>query len=526
MELMNELTIKSTVPKIIETPNHFIMNTQVYDKQTLKPIPMKFSMPVLNNYSSMILDTSVHDVTKEQTTLLARDCQRIGNYKNIIKDKFDPNVFYLIAKWNSYDSQVILRIREDNKEYIIEKQLVSNQFGNTEWTNKGDFKILYETDTDFIFEYKGDYYGHTEGHSHTCYTLGKLNKKTFTPTYYLTNNRNYINQTYLLEQSNDIGYILRYSYNTFLVYKVNTSSNILSQIGNTITTGGKNLGSNPVKIGDYYYFLTDINDTEKGRRYAFNKLKLNTIDDTIAYETIEISNYDNYKMDSLDTATAMNFDYRTYHQLQTFEKNGVTYISCTIYGYPNSFVSLGQHKHVLFKVTGNTIEIIHIVPLTDGCKGVLYLNEDYSKPIFVMSNSCLFYSFDATNQKLVNTFKIGGVFIVVGFDSLGRFIVQHTNGTIEILTDTNACILQADFAEELYDKDNASKIDTTVSFYAKNFLDEYLETNVKLTLTGPVVFKENNEKTLVISTLKTGLRTVPVTITGYGNIEVIITQNT
>ena len=95
-----------------------------------------------------------------------------------------------------------------------------------------------------------------------------------------------------------------------------------------------------------------------------------------------------------------------------------------------------------------------------------------------------------------------------------------------MLTDTNACILQADFAEEIYDKDNNTKIDTTVSFYAKNFLDEYLETNVKLTLTGPVVFKENNEKTLVISTLKTGLKTVPVTITGYGNIEVIITQNT
>ena len=30
MELMNESTIKSAVPKIIETPNHFIMNTQIY----------------------------------------------------------------------------------------------------------------------------------------------------------------------------------------------------------------------------------------------------------------------------------------------------------------------------------------------------------------------------------------------------------------------------------------------------------------------------------------------------------------
>ena len=94
MELMNESTIQSAVPKIIETPNHFIMNTQVYDKQTLKPIPMKFSIPVLNNYSSMILDTSVHDVSKEQGNLLARDCQRIGNYKNIIKDKgLDDKVY-------------------------------------------------------------------------------------------------------------------------------------------------------------------------------------------------------------------------------------------------------------------------------------------------------------------------------------------------------------------------------------------------------------------------------------------------
>ena len=372
-----------------------------------------------------------------------------------------------------------------------------------------------------IFEYKG-----SDGDlDWVNYTLGKLNKKTLTPTYYLTNKDSYINQTYLLEQSNDIGYILRYNYNVFLVYKINTSTNILSQVGDTIITGDKNLGSNPIKIGDYYYFLTDINDTEKGRRYAFIKLKLNTIDDTIAYETIEISNYDNYKMDSFLTAP-MNFDYRTYHQLQTFEKNGVTYISCTIYGYPNSFVNLEQHKHVLFKVTGDTIEIVHIVPLTDGCKGVLYLGEDYSKPIFVMSNSCLFYSFDTASKKLVNTFKIGGVFTVVGFDSLGRFIVQHENGAIEIFSETNACILQADFAEELYNKDNASEIDTTVSFYAKNFLDEYIESSVKLTLTGPVIFKENNSKELVISTLKSGIRTVPVTITGNGNIEVIITQNT
>lgn len=531
MELMNKYTtIGSNIPKIIETPEHFIMNTQLYDKQTLKPIPMKFSIPIQNNYTSIILNTSVHDTSKEQNNLLARYCQRIGNYKNIIKDKYEEDIFYIIAKWNSDDSQVILRIRKNNEEYLIEKQLVSNQFGNTEWNSKSDFKILYETETDFVYEYKGDYYNHNTSHTNTCYTLGKLNKKTFDNTYFLTNNRNYINQTYCLEYSNDIGYVLRHNYNNFYVYKINTSSNVLTQIGDTIIIGdtiekGRRLCSNPIKIGNYYYFLTNkYNSSISENKYVFVKINLNTTNDTISYEIIEISNYySDYKMDNSNN---LDFYYNLWHQLQTFESNGNTYISCTIYAPPNQFSYQTQHKHVLFKIANDNIEIKQIIPLTDGCKGVLFLNEDFKKPVFVMTNSCLFYSFDETKQGHINTFKIGGIFLVVGFDTLGRFIAQHTSGTIEMLTDTNACILQADFAEDLYDKDDSSKIDTTVSFYAKNFLDEYLETNVKLTLTGPVVFKENNEKTLVISTLKTGLRTVPVTITGYGNIEVIITQNT
>ena len=119
-----------------------------------------------------------------------------------------------------------------------------------------------------------------------------------------------------------------------------------------------------------------------------------------------------------------------------------------------------------------------------------------------------------------------GTFVTIGFDTIGRFIAQHTNGAVEIFSETNASILKADFNDEIYNLDDKQEIDTTVSFFAKNYLDEYIETSVKLTLIGPVIFKENNKNTLSISTLKSGIRTVPVTITGNGNIEVIITQNT
>ena len=100
MELMNkDSTISSNTPKIFETPNHFIINTQVYDKQTLKPFPMKFSIPVQNNSNTSNLYTSVYDVSYEQNYILYSNCQRIGNYKNIIKDKYNDNIFYITRNW-------------------------------------------------------------------------------------------------------------------------------------------------------------------------------------------------------------------------------------------------------------------------------------------------------------------------------------------------------------------------------------------------------------------------------------------
>ena len=79
------------------------------------------------------------------------------------------------------------------------------------------------------------------------------------------------------------------------------------------------------------------------------------------------------------------------------------------------------------------------------------------------------------------------------------------------------------FTEEYYTNIN---VDTEISYYAKNFLDEYLSTDVKITLIGPVEFKDDKSKSKITKTSINGLKTLPVTITGSGRIEVIITQLT
>ena len=307
------------------------------------------------------------------------------------------------------------------------------------------------------------------------------------------------------------------------IEKINISSKSTSILWTETPTITIGVMCNIVCIDDYYYVLEPY--LENGLyTYKMMKISLDTTNDSIDTELLDI-NLNGFTMDSSPN-TNMAYNYYIHYTLKVIKTDSATYISCLIHGVPNGDTTYDyQHKHVLLKLTGTSFTIVDAISLTDGCYGSLNIT-DSKHQVWYMSNSVLFYVFDETSEKMICTYKKGGMFMQVGFDSLNRFITQTKDYTIEMLTETNACILKADFNEEIYNKNTSSEIETTVSFYAKNFLDEYLETNVKLSLIGPVIFTENETKELIISTLDTGIRTVPVKITGCGNIEVVITQNT
>ena len=525
MQLMNRDTnITERIPEILETPDHFIINTQVYDKQTLKPISMKFANFLHNNLMSIILNTSIQNIYHEngyQNWITRR--QRIGNYKNIIKDKQDENVFYIMTMYNNGIENALYKIKLNNDIYTVEKTLISSFRGFYKYNQPySDLKIIYETETSFVIDMctiyhdTWDYYG---------YIIGIIDKKTFSYTEVTASSESNYNQTFFMETDSNNVYVLRASYNNHIIYKINITNGSLIQVGETMSEQNY-IMSNPIKINDYYYILFDNYSDTSGHRYGFRKVKLITGDNsTIIHEIKEIKNYDSFKMDSSENGS-LPYGHEVWHQLQTFESNGNIYLTCTIYGQPEYIDNPYQCKHVLLELKEDGFYIKQIISLAEGCNGVLFVNEDYKKPIFKLVTSCVFYSFNEDTQQFIQTFSLCGTFITIGFDTTGRFIAQHKSGAVEIFSETNASILKADFNDEIYNLDDKQEIDTTVSFFAKNYLDEYIETSVKLTLIGPVIFKENNKNTLSISTLKSGIRTVPVTITGNGNIEVIITQNT
>ena len=522
MELIKSSnTIAKAVPKIVETPLHFSINSQLYDKLTFKPLPMKFLTRDIGNFLS--LHSSIDRIVNTVKVIMTEQLHNTEhNQANIIQDKYDPNIFYAL-RLNTADlmeNHIFEKVqyKPDTKEYSVVNSLdIGAVFAGRV---RNQVKILYENDENFVMALTG------RGQSGSVYGLGILvvNKNSFGVNV-ITNETD---QTcYYLTGTNDEIYILRMAASTYYINKFNINTKAYTQIYQypydlIANVTAKRTTCNPVMIDNNLYMLyTHNKDTAYYYKIMKTSIDINT--DTVTTESFDID----LNGFVLDDTGALNFGSSLYHTLRVIESNGNKYLSVLIHCSTNNTATdvIKHCKHVLIKMEDNKFTVVDVIKFTDGCLGSLEYN-DSAHQVFFNPNSILFYAFNSTEEKMELTYRKSGVYTQIGFDSLNRFVTQSIDNSIEITTEGNASILKADFNQDMYDKNQYNDIEGTVRFYAKNFLDKYVDTNVKLTLIGPVVFKENKTNELVVSSSNQGIKEVPVIITGYGNIEVIITQNT
>ena len=526
MELIKSMnSIAHAVPKIVETPKHFSLNTQLYNKLSFKPYPMKFFTRdigrLLSLYSS--IDRPISFYSAYYYSTVESFYHNEHNHINIIQDKTDHDIFYAIRPYSvSAENHIIEKIKYDEvtMEYTILNTIDIESVLDKE---RNEIKILHENDDSFVIFAAGREVA-SSGTSNKG-VLCVINKKTFGITSF--HNDDFCE--YLLEATDDSVYILRSaalsSFSYYFINKLNINTKVYTQIyeyTQTTNVQTKRTMCNPVKIGnDNYMLFTHFENN--AYYYKMMKTSIDTNTDTVTTELFDID-LGRFVLD-----TTGNFAYAgsLYHTLRRIESGNKIYLSLLIHTAANSTsASLNALcKHALIKVENDSFTVIDMITLADGCYGSLNYVDSKHQILFT-SNSILFYVFDETREEMVLTHKRAGLFAQLGLDSLNRVILQTQDGALEILTEGNSSTLKADFAEEIYNKDQNSIIETTVDFYAKNFLDEYVDTEVKLTLIGPVVFKENESQILITSSSDKGIKSIPVKITGVGNIEVIITQNT
>lgn len=588
MQILSTNDNISTVrPKIFETPDTLIINAHIYDKASLKPIPFEFyNTQTAYTYSNLAycihtLDNADYSYTtgvanpKFMSTYFLHDG---NNHQKLFQDITHSDIFYQIVRINTNPGTIRFLKYQKNGNNI--KLITTTEYnsGNRWYDGSSssdcyyqsghDIYVLYQNETYIVFVHKYPYAGSNSTMTTNLYTqnrgsrfdLIKYNKDTGGVAAIISHNDYLYNYQFLEAKDDDI-YILRHvrhfnsgsAYNKYVKPTSNTSTvnnwyivkiNIISGTETVLftksDTGDTFMVDNIIKVNDFYYTFK-----ANGKKYEFSKLKLDTVNDTVTEEVINI----NYNSFEEFNSSAYNFEGDLiYHTLKSISVNNKDFIICTIHCIPNHKFYPECHKNIVFEIVKTTkiVETIEtneetgeevivkqeiteeeavvtdVIPFLNGCKGVL----EYIDPnvlIFLFFDGIEFCKFDSTQGKYIECYKKGGIFNVIGLDTLNRFYAQYSNGDVEVMTALNACTLKADFAEEYYQSIN---IDTEIYYYAKNFIDEYLSTDVVISLIGPVQFKDDSSKEKIIRTSGEGIDTLPVTITGSGRIEVVIAQYT
>lgn len=555
MQVIPENLNITTGYHVFETPDDIIINSQIYDKVTMEPKPYNFfnTNYCLNNKNLLLHEVNILEYP---WAMIAKE----PDYRYYIQDTQNSDIFYCLTEQTyNNQNQYFLKIQKTNTGFKILNTIAPDSEYRYGWVNSS--YIGYNTRSSFL-HYKllgqtNDYIVLTQttsGHSYEYRT----NKPRMQTLSYIV-----ITKSNMSAKSINIG--TYYDYSVYLIKETKDSLYLYENLGgriyivrydpytNTRTVffskgtyaDSKCIGiSNIIKFNNKYYILTGNSDNNY---YAFQELtidfeynKVSCKEKVLEKDSNFIYHYATNRTDFLDCSW-----------LQIDLKNvNNTYISITIhdnvnkihgYGYCgsggatfNPWCNLGQtvssaakyHRHILYKYDKDNNKWISkgiIAPdeQTQHIYGVLYY-DDYT-PIFLLNTRIIAYRLNLKTEKYEKCFEKAGTYYTIGLDENNKFYMFDSNNNCSIYNDVTSYELFAKFEHDSYNYTNGP-IDTYVSISSKNFLSEYINTKVELTLSGNCKFFENNRKTLVTYTSSTGELNIPVTVTNGGTMYCYIKE--
>lgn len=199
--------------------------------------------------------------------------------------------------------------------------------------------------------------------------------------------------------------------------------------------------------------------------------------------------------------------------------NNIDYVHLV---YKGTYKQIAERGIYTFKVNENGTEarFVSFYPALGGTLAEFTpLNEDETKIMLVTATSYHFLKFDSVSEKWVSTFDSLNK-IKSSYQNAENKVYVHLADESIVCHDLNgAVIIDFDFEKTSYNYNNAD-IDSYISIWAKNSDDEYVASDIKLTIVGNCVWKANGEQTLATKTSASGPINIPFTIKGQTSINV------
>lgn len=476
-------------PKVIETANGFLLNTNYYEKQTVTPIPFE-NLQVYGSPYSMSIAKHLY--------CTAYSWQTADNSFGIIKDSYAPNRYYIPIKsgYVSGTRREYLLVVDEKENYEISK---------VSWSDWGDAEFV---------EYAGqtDLYFYWIARSNTTAYLKRYNKNTFaidSPYSSPGSNRSYPIGKVLYENESYI-YWCEFISNNLYMHQYNKTTNAV--VTSTIYRG------NMTTKADLYYTprfddVIDLGDGVYGV-YVYNAgmidqpIDLYTVDTTKQFTTTYSSACDIKKCNIIWNDEKTEISYSTAmsgnHLVYRIFKNKVSskeYLNVAVYDQNYENAAYVQYQGIYtFKTIDNTnFEYCGFTPVdeTKQFSGLL-LDDTRSYGIVPKNQSFQIIKFDSNINHFVPTgIEVTSVYSV-GLDSLRRIWYTNIDSSVNIINLADAQTIDVTFEKSTYEYDG-TPIDTFITFSALNYLNEPFSGSFKLVMTGSAVFTENNDKELIFT---------------------------
>lgn len=482
-KIIDSTTITGPVSKMLETPDNFIINSQVYNKETLEPIKLN---------TLYVASTDVDIIMNIYAKSNSNNNLDYYSTNTVLTDKYDPKYSYTM----NIDRQGYFKIA---KFMTNEDESITLQNEYSRGLNFTYFTI-YSQDVNYIYGvYTNDSFNNV---------IFRINKKTLLID--LTSINGSYSRITLLK---DTPLYIYYSYSTaadnFYIGKYNKSNNSKSDIYNDNGTvvDGFNSFFRPMLSSDNEIISLRTNK-------SFNNLG---IDNIILKRYIIDYDYEkiysrNIELDCSLVPKGMiqrinstsNFTECFY-----FEKNDKQYFSF--------WNKADKMLYLASKTSENLYSIIQVYELANSYYGVIPYNNGETL-IFYNPTSTDFLSFRDLEERYELSTALRGNYKSIGIDKNNTIWVQDENNSVEMIGLNVPTIAEAVFVDQQLDYKN-NDIETFIEVFCKNFSGSLIETTVEIFLTGPIYFSDTKIKKKKIKTSANNTIRVPVTITNSGLVE-------
>ena len=569
----------TTGQHVFETPEDIVINSQIYDKITMEPKPYNFfnMNTVLTNKNLLLHNVNILEYTGVN---MAKE----NNYKYYIQDSQNPDLYYCLSEIGpSNTNQYFHQIKKVENGWQVVKSISPDS--GYRWNYNTDFtylhyKMLGQTDNYVILAQimknapmpngNGEVGWGASGWGNTSVTVGDLtfnnhgimNKNFLCANqfaYIAINKNNLSVKTLNVSTQQNIGVFLIKEFSNFIYIYENLAGRVrivrYEPETNTRTQfyafdtycDTKSMGlSNIILFNDKYYTLVGNASGYKFLQitidFDYNKITGKIID---MPNTFSLHNATN-RSDGLDScwlfydlknikeqyisvsAHDQTNAIRYYqHQQKWYYYASFTNVATSLPTLAwNSLSSLGWHRFGLFKYNkiSDTFESKGLITPDETNQhiyGLIYYDE-YT-PIFLTNKRIVGYRLNLETEKYEKCFEKAGTFYTIGLDENNKFYTFDNANNCNIYNDVTSFELNADFERPNYTYNNTD-IDTYVTIYSKNFVNNYIKTKVEVTLDGSCKFTSNGKKKLITYTDPNGKLNIPVTVYYGGTVYCYIKE--